>query len=148
MSTTKRAAQEAHVYWISLEDIKQEYALWKAVPPRKRGRAAQAPVVQIGQVDGIAPDPEGAVEFEFPASALEEAFAELAARKSTKDEYGDLTYGEAVPVGRSGITLERQERHLYEIWVPCGEYFEIRAGALRALVAAVRDLGVSTVDAA
>lgn len=146
MSTTKRAAQEAHIYWISLDDIKYEYALWKAVPPRKRGRATPDAVVQVGRIYGPAPDLED-IQFEFEASALEEAFDELASRKSAKDEYGDMTYGERVSLG-SGLKLGRVERYLYEIWAPCGESFEIRAGALRALAAAVRDLGVSTVDAA
>lgn len=140
--------QEAHIFWISLEEISDGYALWKTVPKvpkRSRGRRSLAPVVQVGRTYGPAPDP-AEVEFEFAASELEKAFAELSSRKSEKDEYGDA-YGEEVAVGSSGLTLNRTERHLYEIWAPCGESFEVRGGALRALVAAVRDLDVSTVSA-
>lgn len=139
--------QEAHIFWISLEEISDGYALWKAVPKvpkRSRGRRSLAPVVQVGRTYGPAPDP-AEVEFEFAASELEKAFAELSSRKSAKD--GGATYGEEVEVGSSGLSLTRTERHLYEIWAPCGESFEVRGGALRALVAAVRDLDVSTVSA-
>lgn len=141
--------QEAHVYWISLDEIRDGYALWKAVPTvpkRSRGRARLTPVVQVGRMYETMAVLDG-VEFEFAASDLEAALSELASRKLAKDEYGDPGYGEDVAVGSSGLRLARTERHEYEIWAPCGEAFDIRGGALRALVAAVRDLEVSTVNA-
>lgn len=150
---TRPRVQEAHVFWISLDEIRNDYALWKSTPKikkRSRGRASLTPVVQVGRVYDTAPDTapdlDGA-EFEFAAGDLEAAFDELASRKLAKDEDGDAGYGDEVYVGDSGLSLARTERHEYEIWAPCGESFDIRGGALRALVAAVRDLDVSTVNA-
>jgi hypothetical protein len=141
--TKKKAAlREVHLFWIDFSDFYSDYAIWKEAGPKSKRRSA--PIVRVARMHDFADVPQTSdPEFSFAVEELETAFNELAGRKASSDS--DEPYGETVEIGSSRLTLLRTDRYEYDVYAPCGEVIEMRAGELRALVSAVRDLEVSTV---
>lgn len=134
---TRIVKRETSVYWIDLTGFYHERAVWKVAAA---GREPQVCVGPLAYDDEL---PSGEVEYEFPLSALTKAYDDLTTRKMNgASEDDDEPYGPGVDLGELGLL--RAGRYEYEFYAPCGEVMELRAGELRLLVAAIRELGVST----